>query len=81
MTQTLTLSETVYSDALHFLTRYFNQFDELELQEHDTLTIQDIVDILGYAGFENHYHPDVAYISDVRKLKRLRDEIHNRFYQ
>lgn len=50
MTQTLT--EIVYNDALHFLTRYFNQFDELDLFQHNTLTIQDIVDILGYAGFE-----------------------------
>jgi hypothetical protein len=79
MTQTLT--ETIYSDALFFLTRYFNQFDECEMQEHDNLTVQDIVDVLGYASFEDHYHPDVAYISDVRKLKSLRDEIHNRFYQ
>jgi len=79
MTQTLT--ETIYSDALFFLTRYFNQFDECELREHDNLTVQDIVDVLGYASFEKHYHPDVAYISDVRKLKSLRDEIHNRFYQ
>jgi hypothetical protein len=70
MTQTLT--ETIYSDALFFLTRYFNQFDECELQEHDDL---------GYASFEDHYHPDVAYISDVRKLKSLCDEIKNRFYQ
>jgi hypothetical protein len=79
MTQTLT--ETIYSDALFFLTRYFNQFDECELQEHGDLTVQDIVHILGYAGFEDHYHPDVAYISDVRKLKSLCDEIKNRFYQ
>ena len=78
---TQTLSEIVYADALHFLTRYFNQFDELELKEHDTLTVQDVVDALGYASFEDHYHSDVAYISDVRTLKSLRDEIHNRFYQ
>jgi hypothetical protein len=77
---TQTLSEIVYADALFFLTRYFNQFDELELQEHDTLTVQDIVDALGYASFEDQYHPDVAYISDVRVLKRLRDEIQTKFY-
>jgi hypothetical protein len=79
MSQTLT--ETIYSDALLFLTRYFNQFDECQLQEHDDLTIQDIVDVLGYASFEEHYHSDVAYISDIQTLNKLRNEIRNRFYQ
>jgi len=79
MTQTLT--ETIYSDALLFLTRYLNQFDECQLQQHDDLTIQDIVDVLGYASFEEHYHSDVAYISDIQTLNKLRNEIRNRFYQ
>jgi hypothetical protein len=77
---TQTLSEIVYADALFFLTRYFNQFDDCELREHDNLTVQDIVDVLGYASFEKNYHPDVAYISDVRTLKSLRDKIRNQFY-
>ena len=76
----MTLSETIYADALEFLSRYFSQFDECELQEHDPLTVQDIVHVLGYAGFEERYHPDVAYISNTNTLKSLRDRIHNEFY-
>jgi hypothetical protein len=76
----MTLSETIYADALHFLNRYFSQFDEEELQEHNPLTIQDIVHVLGYAGFEPHYHPDVAYISNTNTLKSLRDHVYNEFY-
>jgi hypothetical protein len=69
------MNQTLYNDALHFLTRYFNSFDKLELQSHTTLTIQEIVDILGYAD------SDVAFISDVRTLQKLCNDIHNQFYQ
>jgi hypothetical protein len=74
----MTLSETIYADALEFLSRYFSQFDDL--QEHDPLTVQDIVHVLGYASFEECYHPDVAYISNTNTLKSLRDQVYNEFY-
>ena len=69
------MNQTLYNDALQFLTRYFNHFDKLELQSHTTLTIQEIVDILGYAD------SDVEFISDVRTLQKLCNDIHNQFYQ
>ena len=77
---TQTLSELLYNEALNFLVNYFNQFDEEELQSYGKLYVSDIVNILGYATFEDNLHPEVGYISNVTTLNRLRNEIADRFY-
>ena len=81
MTNTETkMSQELYTKALNFLTNYFNQFDEEELQSHGKLYLSDIVDVLGYATFEDNLTSEIGYISNVNTLNRLRDEIANRFY-
>ena len=77
---TQTLSELLYNEALNFLVNYFNQFDEEELQSYGKLYVSDIVNILGYATFEDNLNPEVGYISNVTTLNRLRNEIADRFY-
>jgi len=77
---TQTLSELLYNEALNFLVNYFNQFDKEELQSYGKLYVSDIVNILGYATFEDNLNTEVGYISNVTNLNRLRDEIVDRFY-
>ena len=77
---TQTFSELLYNEALNFLVNYFNQFDEEELQSHGKLYVNEIVNILGYATFEDNLNPEVGYISNVTTLNRLRNEIADRFY-
>jgi hypothetical protein len=77
---TQTFSELLYNEALNFLVNYFNQFDEEELQSYGKLYVSDIVNILGYATFEDNLNPEVGYISNVTTLNRLRNEIADRFY-
>jgi hypothetical protein len=77
---TQTLSELLYNEALNFLVNYFNQFDEEELQSYGKLYVSDIVNILGYATFEDNLNTEVGYISNVTTLNRLRNEIADRFY-
>ena len=77
---TQTLSELLYNEALNFLVNYFNQFDEEELQSHGKLYVNEIVNILGYATFEDNLNTEVGYISNVTTLNRLRNEIADRFY-
>lgn len=74
------MTQDTYTEALNFLVRYFNQFDEEELQSHGKLYVSDIVNILGYATFEYNLNPEIGYISNVTTLKLLRNEIANRFY-
>jgi hypothetical protein len=77
---TQTFSELLYNEALDFLVNYFNQFDKEELQSYGKLYVSDIVNILGYATFEDNLNTEVGYISNVTNLNRLRDEIVDRFY-
>jgi hypothetical protein len=77
---TQTLSELLYNEALNFLVNYFNQFDEEELQSYGKLYVSEIVNILGYATFEDNLNTEVGYISNVTTLNRLRNEIADRFY-
>jgi hypothetical protein len=77
---TQTFSELLYNEALNFLVNYFNQFDEEELQSYGKLYVSDIVNILGYATFEDNLNTEVGYISNVTNLNRLRNEIADRFY-
>jgi hypothetical protein len=77
---TQTFSELLYNEALNFLVNYFNQFDKEELQSYGKLYVSDIVNILGYATFEDNLNTEVGYISNVTNLNRLRDEIVDRFY-
>ena len=74
------MSQELYTKALNFLVNYFNQFDEEELNAHQGLFVSDIVDVLGYATFEDNLTSEIGYISNVNTLNRLRDEIANRFY-
>jgi hypothetical protein len=74
------MTQELYTEALNFLVRYFNQFDEDELQSYGKLYVNDIVNILGYATFEDNLNPEIGYISNVTTLNRLRNEIANRFY-
>lgn len=77
---TQTISELLYNEALDFLVNYFNQFDKEELQSYGKLYVSDIVNILGYATFEDNLNTEIGYISNVTNLNRLRDEIVDRFY-
>ena len=74
------MTQDTYTEALNFLVRYFNQFDEDELQSYGKLYVNDIVNILGYATFEDNLNPEIGYISNVTTLNRLRNEIADRFY-
>ena len=74
------MTQDLYTEALNFLVRYFDQFDEEELQSHGELYLSDITNVLGYATFEDNLNPEVGYISNVKTLDRLRNEIANRFY-
>lgn len=74
------MTQDTYTEALNFLINYFNQFDEEELQSYGKLYVNDIVNILGYATFEDNLNPEIGYISNVTTLNRLRNEIANRFY-
>lgn len=75
------MNNTIYTEALNFLVDYFNQFDEEELQGHGKLYLSEIVDVLGYATFEDNLSSEVGYISNTETLSQLRNEIENRFYQ
>jgi hypothetical protein len=77
---TQTPSELLYNEALNFLVNYFNHFDKEELQFYGKLYVSDIVNILGYATFEDNLNTEVGYISNVTTLNRLRNEIVDRFY-
>jgi len=74
------MTQDTYTEALNFLVRYFNQFDEEELQSYGKLYVSDIVNILGYATFEDNLNSEIGYISNVTTLNRLRNEIADRFY-
>ena len=74
------MTQDTYTEALNFLVNYFNQFDEEELQSYGKLYVNDIVNILGYATFEDNLNPEIGYISNVTTLNRLRNEIADRFY-
>jgi hypothetical protein len=74
------MTQDTYTEALNFLINYFNQFDEEELQSYGKLYVNDIVNILGYATFEDNLNPEIGYISNVTTLNRLRNEIADRFY-
>jgi hypothetical protein len=83
-TETMTNTETkmtqVYAEALNFLVKYFEKFDDEELNAHQGLYVSDIVNVLGYATFDDSISPEVGYISNWETLDRLRNEIANRFY-
>ena len=74
------MTQELYTEALNFLVRYFNQFDDEELNAHQGLYVNDIVNVLGYATFDDSTSRDVGYISNVETLNRLRNEIVDRFY-
>jgi hypothetical protein len=74
------MTQELYTEALNFLVNYFNQFEEEELQSYGKLYVSDIVNILGYATFEDNLNTEVGYISNVTTLNRLRNEIADRFY-
>ena len=74
------MTQELYNEALNFLVNYFNQFDEEELQSYDKLYVSDIVNILGYATFEDNLNSEIGYISNATTLNRLRNEIADRFY-
>ena len=74
------MTQELYNEALNFLVNYFNQFEEEELQSYGKLYVNDIVNILGYATFEDNLNPEIGYISNVTTLNRLRNEIADRFY-
>lgn len=74
------MTQELYTEALNFLVNYFNKFEEEELQSHGKLYLSDIVNVLGYATFEDNIFPEVGYISNWETLDRLRNEIANRFY-
>ena len=74
------MTQDTYTEALNFLVNYFNQFEEEELQSYGKLYVNDIVNILGYATFEDNLNPEIGYISNVTTLNRLRNEIADRFY-
>jgi hypothetical protein len=74
------MTQELYNEALNFLVRYFNQFDEEELNAHQGLYVNDIVNVLGYATFDDNISPEVGYISNWETLDRLRNEIADRFY-
>ena len=74
------MTQDTYTEALNFLVNYFNQFDEEELQSYGKLYVNDIVNILGYATFEDNLNSEIGYISNATTLNRLRNEIADRFY-
>ena len=74
------MTQELYTEALNFLVRYFNQFDDEELQSHGKLYLSDITNVLGYATFEDNLNPEIGYISNWETLDRLRTEIEKRFY-
>jgi hypothetical protein len=74
------MTQELYTEALNFLVRYFNQFDDEELNAHQGLYVNDIVDVLGYATFDDSISSEVGYISNWETLNRLRNEIANLYY-